>query len=87
MATKSTLAYLAVASDDGGSRTITILIPSGKRGGSGTGRGDSGGATVKDAYTSPFGDISSENTFTQTALEIFAQGKIEGKTDAKNFCL
>ena len=47
--TKALAAALAEAADDGGSRPITILIPSGGSGGSGTGRGDSGGGNIRDA--------------------------------------
>ena len=39
----------SAASDDGEIRPITIPIPSGGSGGSGTGRGDSGGEIVGDA--------------------------------------
>ena len=46
-ATESTVAALVAASDDGGSRPIKILIQSGRSGGSGNSRGDSGGGTVR----------------------------------------
>ena len=45
-ATKASVATSAAESDNGGSHSITILIPCGKHGGSGTGRGDSGIGTV-----------------------------------------
>ena len=71
-----------MAYDDEGICLITISILSGRISGRGTGRGDSGGGTVGDAYILPFREVSSEKTFTRTSLEICAQGKIEGKTDA-----
>ena len=48
-ATKTLVADFAVASNDGGSRPITIAIMSSGSGSSGTGRGDSGRGTVWDA--------------------------------------
>ena len=77
------MAASATAPDDGGSRPITIPIPSGRIGGSGTGRGDVGGGNFGDAYISPFSNVPSEKNFTQTSLDICAQDKIECKIDAK----
>ena len=48
-ATKASAVDLVAAYENGGSHTITILILCGGSGGSGTGRGDSCGATVWDA--------------------------------------
>ena len=56
------VADLAAASDDEGSRPIMIPVTCGGSGDSGTGRGDSGGATVGDTYISPFGEVSSGKT-------------------------
>ena len=86
-ATKASAAASEAAANDGGSRPNTILIPSGGRGVSGTGRGNYGRGTVGDAYISTFIKVSSENNFTLTSLDICAQGKIEGKIDAKAFSM
>ena len=63
-ATKVLVVASVAASDTGGSRPITIPIPSDGSGGSGTVRGDSGGGTVLDAYISPYSKVSSEKNST-----------------------
>ena len=71
-ATKALVTALAEAFEDGGRLPIAIRVA--KLGDSWTIRGDSRGATVGDAYISPFSGVSSGKTFTRNSLEIFAQG-------------
>ena len=59
-ATEASVAASTAASDDGNSRPIPILFPCGGSGGNRTGTGDSDGAAVRDAYISPFSEVSSE---------------------------
>ena len=56
----------AEAADNGGNLliTITILIPGGRSGDSGTSRGNSVRGAVGEAYISPFREVSYESNFT-----------------------